>query len=91
MVRFSDEYKTIEVADKFKKMLLRLKDKIDSLDDIEVGINISTKPSAFDVVLTADFENEVALNDYREHPEHIIVLDYMKMVVSKVAVVDYLV
>ncbi len=40
-------------------MLEALDDSIESLLRIEVGINISTKPSAYDVVLTADFDNEI--------------------------------
>jgi hypothetical protein len=56
---------------------------------MEVGLNINTKPSAFDLVLTADFDDEKGLNIYRAHPDHVKILDFMKDTVEKTAVVDY--
>jgi len=90
MIRFREESKTVEVTDKLKKMLLGLCNSIESLLNIEVGINISTKTSAYDLVLTADFSDENGLDDYRVHPEHVKVLDYLRIVMEKAAVVDYI-
>lgn len=90
MIMFKEEYRTIEVTNKLKKMLLGLADSIDKLNNIEVGINISTKQTSFDVVLTADFNDENGLNDYRVHPEHVKVLEYLNIVMEKAAVVDYI-
>jgi len=91
MVQFKDRTTKDLEAIKLKKMLEDLTDEIPSLYTMEVGLNINTKPSAFDLVLTADFENETGLNAYRVHPKHVKVLDYLKVVVEKTAVVDYIV
>jgi len=59
------------------------------LKRMEVGLNINTLPSAFDAVLTADFDDEAGLNAYRTHPEHVKVLGFLKETMEKSAVVDY--
>ena len=74
---------------KLKEMLENLKAEIPALLTMEVGVNINTRPTAFDLVLKADFENEIGLNAYRVHPAHKEVLEYMKNIVDKTAVVDY--
>jgi len=91
MIQFKDRATKDEEAAKLKMMLENLKSEIPSLYTMEVGLNISTKTSAFDIVLTADFENELGLNAYRIHPAHQEVLDYLKKVMEKTAVVDYLI
>ncbi len=75
--------------DKMEQMLNALNQTISSLEKMEVGQNISTKASAYDLVLTADFKSEQALDEYRIHPEHIKVLEYIKIWVDKARVVDY--
>ena len=89
MVKFSDREKAEELSKTMKKMLEDLVSAIDELKSMEVGLNFSTRPSAFDLVLIADFDDEKGLNVYREHPEHVKVLDFMKGIVEKTAVVDY--
>lgn len=73
-----------------KKMLEQLPEQIDTLQLMEVGLNISTKASAFDLVLTSHFADESALEYYRVHPAHQAVLDYMADTIGEVSVVDYL-
>jgi len=65
--------------------------KIPELKFMEVGLNISTKPSAYDLVLTSHFESVDDLNVYRDHPEHKKVLEYLYEVTRETAVVDYVV
>lgn len=91
MIKLNKEKNNIEVVNKLKNILLDLNQSIDSLLNIEVGINVSTKPSAFDLVLTADFDDEIGLDKYRVHPEHVKVLDYLNIVMEKVTVVDYVI
>ncbi len=55
MIKFSDNIDKSVISNELKIMLKELEYSIDSLLKIEVGINISTKPSAHDIVLTADF------------------------------------
>ncbi len=64
--------------------------KIGELKFMEVGLNINTKSSAHDLVLTSHFDSEKALDAYRVHPEHKKVLDYLYEVTERTAVVDYL-
>lgn len=89
MVRFHDRATVQETSEKLKQMLMALEHSVDSLKKMEVGINLNTRPAAFDVVLTADFDDEEGLNSYRVHPEHVKVLDFLKETMEKSAVVDY--
>ena len=90
MIKLKDEYRNESTSNELRKMLEDLQVKIEELNCIEVGQNISTKPSAFDIVLTADFDNVDGLNIYRDHPEHVKVLNYLKIVMEKAQVVDYI-
>lgn len=89
MMNFSDRESLEITSSKTKLMLEELETSIESLLNMEVGLNFSTRPTAFDLVLIADFDNEDGLNIYRDHPEHIKVLNYLKTVIEKTAVVDY--
>jgi len=89
MMKFKEREKAKEISEKVKKMLDNLVPVVDSLKRMEVGINVNTKPAAFDVVLTADFDDEAGLNEYRAHPDHVKILDFMKNSVEKTTVVDY--
>ena len=89
MIKFSDR-KTVEtVCLKVEELLKGLLVEIDSLIAIEVGRNVNTKASAYDLVLTADFEDDAGLEAYRIHPAHVKVLDYLKETMEKATVVDY--
>lgn len=89
MLQFSDRETVEKVSKEVQKLLLDLPNQVDALLSIEVGLNINTKPSAFDLVLTADFNNEAGLDAYRVHPAHLQVLEYLEKVVEKATVVDY--
>ena len=71
-----------------KTKLEKLPDTINEILDLEVGVNISTR-SNFDMSLTVILKNENDLNTYRTHPMHVEVLDFMKTLELKTAVVDY--
>ena len=89
MVKFSDRATVAETSEKVKLMLLALENSVDSLKRMEVGLNINTLSSAFDAVLTADFDDEAGLNHYRSHPDHVKVLGFLKKTIEKSVVVDY--
>jgi hypothetical protein len=74
---------------KIKEMLDALPATIDVIDQMETGMNFSTRASAFDLALTVQLKDEEALNEYRVHPEHKKVLDYMGSLALETAVVDY--
>lgn len=89
MMRFSEEVSKENAGQQVKSMLTDLLKTVEPLKKMEVGLNISTSPSAFDLVLTADFDDEAGLNAYRVHPDHVKILDWMKENVAQVTVVDY--
>ncbi len=57
MFKFSDRSTFNEVSLKVKSMIEKLLDDIPELKRMEVGLNVNTKPSAFDLVLTSDFDD----------------------------------
>lgn len=80
----SDEHKQL-VKDK----IMSLKDKIDVLRHIEVGLNFSPEERAFDLALVSDFESKEDLNTYAVHPLHVEVVTYLKSKNTLTKVVDY--
>lgn len=85
---FAPDEKT-EKAKKLKNDLEQLPGKIEQIKFYEVGLNSSKSPSAFDLILTSVFDNEQTLDEYRIHPEHKKLLDFIKETCEKLAVVDY--
>lgn len=86
--QFSKSEKQIHLS-KLEQLLEQLTLTVAEIESLEVGINISNKASAYDLVLTTKFADEDALDRYRVHPDHKTVLDYMADAVDDVAVVDY--
>ena len=90
MIRFNDTDHKQANAETFRMKLLALEKTVPELIKMEVGLNVNTKPSAFDLVLISDFEDEAGLDAYRIHPEHVKVVKFIKSVASETAVVDYI-
>lgn len=89
MKEFPTEEEKLDKAKIFRKMLIELVDSIPDMKAMEVGLNFNEKPSAYDVVLISEFESKEGLENYRIHPEHVKVLDFLKQIMDKTAVVDY--
>lgn len=89
MFRLKDTPHKQKNAQKLKEAIEALEESIPEAKSIEVGLNINEKPSAYDLVLVSDFDNEEALERYRVHPEHQKVVDYIKQVNEDIAAVDY--
>ena len=79
----------LENARLIKTKLESLKQIIQELKEIEVGINIVKDPGAYDLVLYTGFENQDDLNKYASDPRHLEVVDFIKKVVDSRIVVDY--
>lgn len=62
---------------------------IEEIKFFEVGENTTPSERAFDIVLISDFENFDMLNNYRVHPAHQQVVEYIQEVCEKTHVVDY--
>ncbi len=72
-----------------KKMLDDLINHIPEIKSMEVGINISSKPTAYDLVLVSEFANEDDLETYRVHPKHVEFVEFNKQFKEAAVVVDY--
>lgn len=90
MWRMADLPDKIERAKAIKENLEGLKDKIDFIEGIEVGLNFEGSESASDVVLVSTFKSAEDLNAYQIHPAHKAVgAAYVKPYVAERRVVDY--
>ncbi len=70
-------------------MLLSMKGEIEVLRDLEVGVNFSNSPRAFDLALVTDFDSREDLKIYATHPKHLPILDFVKKSGIETKVVDY--
>ncbi len=89
MIKFNANQDVEKLSGEFKQLLEALLSSVEPLKAIEVGRNISTKPSAYHLVLTAVFDDEAGLDAYRSHPDHVKILHRIKETVEKMAAVDY--
>jgi hypothetical protein len=89
MIKLKDVNKQLHLNE-LEEMLNALPEKIKEISYYEVGVNISKSPAAFDLVLVSDFENDAALENYRIHPAHQQVLEFISEVKEDIKVVDYL-
>ena len=86
--KFNEENKTSNIQ-KVKESLEALVEKIEPLKSMEVGVNFTESPRAFDMSLYSTFETKEGLKTYATHEEHLKVLEFIKSVVSETKVVDY--
>lgn len=90
MWRMADLPDKKERAEAIKENLELLKDKIDELVDIEVGLSFESSKYSSDVVLVSTFKTIEDLNKYQIHPAHKAVgAAYVKPYVAERRVVDY--
>ncbi len=80
----SDEHKKI-----IQNKILSLKNKIDIIKQIEVGINFTKSERAYDLALISDFESVEDLQSYAVNPLHVEVINYLKSKNTITKVVDY--
>ena len=78
-----------EDAVKIKERLEGLKEKIDVIESIEVGINVEKSGSSYDVVLVSEFKSQKELDEYQNNPLHIDVAKFIKGAALDRIVVDY--
>ena len=87
------EFETLEeksaVLLDIKSKLLALKDVIDELKYIEVGLNHTLESPSFDLCLISHFESIEDLDRYQVHPGHVKVGGLIKSVAVNRAAVDY--
>ncbi|MCK5110777.1 MAG: DUF1255 family protein [Arcobacteraceae bacterium] len=69
--------------------LNNLKNEIDFIRALEVGVNFAQEDRAFDLSLTVIVDNKEALNAYAIHEKHIPVVNFIKALALESKVVDY--
>jgi hypothetical protein len=72
-----------------KALLEGLKDKIEELVYIEVGVNYELDSKSYDLVLISHFHSVADLDRYRVHPAHMEVVKRMGEVTETRAAVDF--
>lgn len=81
-----------ENLSKMKKDLEALKNKINLIIDWEVGIgyeNTDENSAFFDIVLNSTFATTKDLADYKFHPDHVVVEEFIKSITYQKSVVDF--
>ncbi|MCD6355585.1 MAG: Dabb family protein [Prolixibacteraceae bacterium] len=78
-----------KIIAELKASLEALKEKIDEVKYLEVGVNFELEAKSYDMVLITHFNNLEELNHYRIHPEHIKVVKQIGEITSARAAVDY--
>ncbi len=84
----SEEAKMSDLQ-KLKEALDKLPSQIPEIKKYETGINISDASTASDLALIGEFESANDLETYKNHPEHLKVLDLISSIKGRTAVVDF--
>jgi hypothetical protein len=88
-IKASSEDEKRERVAVLKTKLEKLPPIIPEIKLFEAGVNVSTSLNSFDLVLVSEFKNTSDLDIYRKHPEHQLVVDYIKEIDVETVVVDY--
>lgn len=72
-----------------RERLLALQSSIPEVRSLEIGLDVVHSAQSYDLVLVAEFDSLVALDAYRDHPEHQAVVRYLRTVHQGRVVVDY--
>ncbi len=89
MFDFKEENKAENILH-VRELLETLPSKIESLLSMEVGIDFNRSERACDMSLYSTFATREDLDLYATHPAHLEVLAFIKEVVEKTRVVDYI-
>lgn len=78
-----------ENINKVRTMLEALPEKIDYIRQMEVKVNINPKAGMYDAVLISAFDSIEDVNNYRVHPEHKKISEFVALIREDRASVDY--
>jgi uncharacterized coiled-coil DUF342 family protein len=76
-------------ANEVKEKLESLKDNIDFIRFLEVGVDFNRSERAYDIALIVDVDNKEDLERYRVDEYHQEIIKYLKSINVKTKVVDY--
>ncbi|MEI8083248.1 MAG: Dabb family protein [Actinomycetes bacterium] len=74
MFRFEDPADVPEALG----LLRALAEKVPAANTLRVGTDLNGQVAAFDVLLVSEHDDELALQEYRQHPEHQRVLAWLE-------------
>jgi hypothetical protein len=83
------KFPDFSVAQTARKKLLSMRGNVESLQDIEVGIDFSRSPRSYDLALVTTFDSKEDLEAYRIDPYHRKIVEWLKEVGAETKVVDY--
>jgi hypothetical protein len=89
MIKFKEDCSKEQILE-IKKDIENLKDLIDVVKFMEVGINFANEDRAMDLVLTAKFDTKDDLDIYAKDAIHQKVIEKIKKVAEYTKVVDYI-
>ncbi len=72
-----------------KQKIENLKNEIDVIKHIEVGIDIKFDKASSDFAIITEVESLEDLKTYATHPKHLEVIEYLKNYLTERRVVDY--
>jgi hypothetical protein len=73
-----------------KEMFMSMKNKIDVIKELQVGLDFLKSERSYDVVLEITFETKEDMNSYQQHPYHLeTVKPFMKEAKKLSVSVDY--
>ncbi len=89
IVMFKLSQKTPENMEYAIKSLKSLEGNIETLKAIEIGSDFLESERSYDIVLTAQFDNQEDLKIYAQHENHLPVVKIMRSLCTSSVVVDY--
>lgn len=78
-----------EAAQKAKTILEGLLGVVPTLKKIEIGFNINPDSTCSDLALYSEFDSWDAFVEYRDHPEHKKVGEFIRVIASGRSSIDY--
>lgn len=87
---FGDEAQKSLARSQIAGSLRALKGKIPELKYLEAGENFELTGTSFDISLVTRFDSMEGFEAYRDHPEHLKVVELVRANTADRAVVDYL-
>jgi hypothetical protein len=69
--------------------LLALTSEISEIKSMEIGFDLSGTDASADICLVTEFDSLDTLKIYAEHPKHLAVASYVRLVAESRKVIDY--
>jgi hypothetical protein len=78
-----------ETRSEHRRRLQALASAIDVVESLSAGADVLKLPRSFDTGLVVVFRDRAALDIYNDHPEHVKIVEFGKLISEKVASVDF--